>query len=136
MKILFIIRELAPQEPEPEGAPEVPMQEAPGQKEVPGQEVDMGPQPGQELVLANPSKYDHMNEASISLRGQEILAQLPPKKCKGKEKPFCCFYMNGWGPPGKLKRSVGFKSPHTLAHALAEWEAQGGPDIKHRIKMD
>lgn len=64
------------------------------------------------------------------------MAQLPTKKCKGKERPFCCFYLNGWGPPGKLKRSVGFKCLHALAHALAEWEAKGGPEIKYRIKMD
>jgi len=38
--------------------------------------------------------------------------------------------------PGKLKRSPGFKSMEALAEALAEWEAQGGPDFSHRIKLD
>ena len=94
--------------------------------------LPQGPAEGQEPVLPNPSGYDHIDENSISSRGKEILALLPMKKCKGKERPYCCFYIT----PGKLKRSPGFKSMEALAEALAEWEAQGGPDFSHRIKLD
>lgn len=97
-------QEVAPQKPEPEGAPEeaalggeaAPGGEAP--EAQPEEEVAMGPQPGQELVFPNPSDYDHITEDNISMRGQETLAQLPTKKCKGKERPFCCFYLNGRAP--------------------------------------
>ena len=95
-----------------------------------------GPADGQEPVLPNPGKYDHIDGDSISIRGKEILDLLPVKRCKGKWRPYCCFYVNGWGPPGKLKRSAGFKSMEALAEALADWEAKGGPEINHRIKLN
>lgn len=126
--------------PEPEEPAEAPLEEAPlALEEAPEEQAPpppLGPGDGQEPVLPNPTHYDHITEDCISTRGKEILGFLPQKKCKGKERPYCCFYINGWGPPTKLKRSPGFKSMAALAEALAEWEAKGGPEISHRIKLD
>ena len=128
-------QEIEPEDPEPQQdfQPQEPQDLEPQHLDPePPAPLPQGPAEGQEPVPPNPSGYDHIDENSISSRGKEILALLPMKKCKGKERPYCCFYIT----PGKLKRSPGFKSMEALAEALAEWEAQGGPDFSHRIKLD